>query len=114
MEHPATAHWGLRISNTDLRKLQRGFQPQDMEDRWECSADTPDKQGNIVVHWKRSWTGSKEIELQVKRLGDGDGAEIAEITWNKGTGATELDEAAGKKLATQLCLGFLKTEKWDA
>jgi hypothetical protein len=113
MEQPATATWGLRISSTDLEKLQRGFQPHDMEDRWQCLADTPDERGNITVHWIRRWTGSKEIMLQVKRLNDSDGAEIAQIKWNKGTGATELDEAAAKRLATQLCHGILETEKWD-
>ncbi|KAH8589855.1 hypothetical protein B0O99DRAFT_636000 [Bisporella sp. PMI_857] len=108
MEHPVTAPWGVRITNADFEKLKGGFQPKDMEDRWACSADKPDQQGSIVVHWRRSWTGSEEIALRVNRLSDG--AEIVEITWERGTGETQVSEIAGKTLATQLCQNLLGCE----
>lgn len=34
MENPATASWGLRISNTDFAKLKRGLSPRSMDDKW--------------------------------------------------------------------------------
>jgi len=109
MEHPVTAAWGVRMTRADLEKLKVGFQPMDMEDRWMCSADEPDQQGNIVVHWCRSWTGSKEIDLHVNRLEDG-GAEIVEITWDKKSGGIQVSEAQAKELATQLSRGLLGCE----
>jgi len=37
MKEPATAPWGLPISNADLEKLKAGFQPQDQDDKWLVS-----------------------------------------------------------------------------
>jgi len=108
MEHPVTAPWGLRITSADFEKLKGGFQPQDMEDRWACTADEPDQRGSTVVHWCRSWTGSEQIALRVNRLHDG--GEIVEITWDTGAGAIRVSETAGKALATQLCRGLLGCE----
>jgi len=33
MQEPATAPWGLRISDADLAKLKAGFIPQDQDDK---------------------------------------------------------------------------------
>ncbi|KAF8854025.1 hypothetical protein BDZ45DRAFT_729062 [Acephala macrosclerotiorum] len=34
MENPATASWGLSISDVDFAKLKRGVRPRDMDDKW--------------------------------------------------------------------------------
>lgn len=34
MENPATASWGLSISDADFAKLKRGFKAFDMDDKW--------------------------------------------------------------------------------
>ncbi|KAI1139291.1 hypothetical protein F5Y05DRAFT_381409 [Hypoxylon sp. FL0543] len=34
MQEPATAPWGLSISDTDSEKLKVGFEPQDQGDKW--------------------------------------------------------------------------------
>ncbi|GAB1317499.1 hypothetical protein MFIFM68171_07709 [Madurella fahalii] len=38
MENPATASWGLSISDADFAKLKRGVRPRDMDDRWVFKA----------------------------------------------------------------------------
>lgn len=34
MKSPATASWGLSISDADFAKLKRGFRARDMDDKW--------------------------------------------------------------------------------
>ena len=34
MENPATASWGLSISDADFAKLKRGVRARDMDDKW--------------------------------------------------------------------------------
>jgi hypothetical protein len=111
MESPATAPWNVHISGTDLEKLKQGFKPQDMEDRWACVTDKPDERGSIVVHWQRSWTGTDQVVLRLNPLVDG--AEIVEITWDRRSGANEVNEAEGKKLAKHLSQQFLGVQ-WAA
>lgn len=108
MEHPLTAPWGVRITTADFDKLKGGFEPKQMEDKWACSADQPDPQGYTAVRWTQSWTGSETIVLRVNRLGDG--AEVVDITWERGTGATQVDEDEGKALAAMLCKNVLGCE----
>lgn len=43
MENPATAFWGLSISDTDFVKLKRGVRPRDMDDRWIFEAVTDEE-----------------------------------------------------------------------
>jgi hypothetical protein len=40
MNEPATAAWGLRISDTDAEKLKAGLEPQDMDDKWHIYVST--------------------------------------------------------------------------
>jgi len=109
MENPTTAPWGLRISNSDFEKLQVGFTPQNMDDRWECATDKPDQQGNTTVRLSRSWSGSVEFILAVKGGGD-NGAEIAQITWNKD--ALTPTDAEAKEIASNICRNHMYCE-WE-
>jgi hypothetical protein len=43
MENPATASWGLSISDADFAKLKRGFMPWDMDDRWVIKTMTDEE-----------------------------------------------------------------------
>ncbi|KAI8289577.1 hypothetical protein K4K57_008714 [Colletotrichum sp. SAR 10_99] len=117
ISHPATAPWHLNLSDTDTDKLLHGYQPAAMEDRWMCRSDGPDEQGNIVVHVYRSWTGNEQFQMKVtapslcgtarreseaKKSGEND-AEITEITWDTGSGDTQMSEEDAKSLATTIC-----------
>lgn len=82
-----------------------------MDDRWACSADKPDADGSIVVHWSRSWTGDDQVTFRVKPLVDG-GAEIVEITWDQHSGVHAVSEEEGKKLAKGLSQGLLECSEW--
>jgi len=108
MKYPLTAPWGVGITAADFEKLKRGFEPKQMEDKWACSADQPDLQGYIVVRWTQTWTERETIALRVNYLSDG--AEIVDITWDRSTGATQVDEDEGKALVTMLCQNVLGCE----
>lgn len=111
MENPATARWGVRISSKDFAKLRRGFVPEMMEQRWRCFADDPDPQGFTAIHITRSWTGRKVITLKVKD--DVSGAEITEITWDRGGRRDPVTEDQAKEQATNFCKNFMRCE-WSA
>ncbi|KAI1339134.1 hypothetical protein F5Y15DRAFT_94985 [Xylariaceae sp. FL0016] len=108
---PATASWGQPITRADFKRLQEGFQPRDMDDKWVCSVDGPTREGKLVVHFCRSWTGIEHITLKVK--GDKKASEIVEITWEKGTGELKRSEEEAKDLATILSKNLMGCE-WEA
>lgn len=108
MEHPITAPWGVHISSADFDRLKGGFSPKEMEDRWLCVADNPDQQGGIVVRFCRSWTGREQIALKVKSLSNG--AEIVEITWDRGNDKPQVTEIESKTLAGNICRNILDFE----
>lgn len=92
IEKPVSGQWGLRIKHADLIKIIAGFQPVEMEDKWVIRSDALDRQGNIVVHFYRSWTGHETFRIRVipdnpKTDSSGSiekgGAQIAEITWGR-------------------------------
>lgn len=119
MENRAKAGWGLQISDADLKRLVNGYLPEDMDEKWMCSADELDQQGNIVVHFCRSWTGREQVALKVSITQDDkrdemncdssatSGAEITEISWKACQGVTEME---AKKLAVDVCRGILGCE----
>ncbi|KAF3771416.1 hypothetical protein M406DRAFT_354853 [Cryphonectria parasitica EP155] len=43
MENPATAFWGLSISDADFAKLKRGVRARDMDDKWVFIAMTDEE-----------------------------------------------------------------------
>lgn len=109
IKDPATAPWGVRITEADFDKLKKGFRPQMMEDRWECRADDlPDQRGNTTVRFYRSWQRSEQVALQVKSYNDG--AMVGEITWNQGYTEDPFTEEDAKELVTNLCQNLLGCE----
>lgn len=77
--------------------------------------DTPDKQGNTVVHVYRSWTSIENFSLTIL-AGDLEKTEgkawaaIVEIAWDKHPGGQEVTEEEIKELASGLCRGLLECE----
>jgi len=110
MKEPATAPWGLPISNADLEKLKAGFQPQDQDEKWPASATYQP----ISIHVTRSATG---IELYVLHIivkpSDNNSSnsdnkiKIAAITWEQNKGGIHISEEQGKKEVVIITRGIL-------
>ncbi|KAI9793812.1 MAG: hypothetical protein M1835_006970 [Candelina submexicana] len=102
MQEPATAPWGLSISDSDLKKLKAGFKPQDQDDKWRVSATEQSQSGTISIHIARGGTGIELYRLIVKPS-DGDssssGAKIEAITWEQNKGGIRMSEEQAKKEA---------------
>lgn len=107
MELPATAQWGLTISDADFEKLKTGFEPQDMDDKWNVSASELDQSGNISIHISRSWT-QKDFYVLVVKPSDGvRGVKVEAITWEQDKGGIYISEDQAKKEAVLLCRSIL-------
>lgn len=112
-EHRKTAPWLLRISSADLTRLTAGFQPRQMEDRWQCYAEGTGEKGVQVVRFHRSWTGQEHFALRVRMVEDGGGGgdrhegEITEIAWDEGEGAETVTEDEAKDMVVGLCKSVL-------
>ena len=96
MKEPATAPWGLRISDTDLEEFKAGFRPQDMDDKWYYYVSATEQP--ITVHIARSAFNTLMYALYiVVKPGDdgssGSSAEIASITWETSRGCLLEEEA---------------------
>lgn len=98
MENPVTTPWEVAISGTNYEKLSKGFLPEDMDDKWALYADTPDAEGNFMLHMCRSWTGDEQVALKVQR------SKVTQIQWIK---KDEDGESDAKLLAKNLCKRFL-------
>lgn len=99
MKQPATAPWGLRISDSDLERLKAGFKPKDQDDKWYFYVSATERP--ISVHIARSAFNIDFYVLHVvtKPSNDSSGgsiAEIASITWGKDRGCLS-DEQAKKE-----------------
>ena len=100
MQEPATAPWGLRISDADLEKLKAGFEPQDMDDKWRVSATNQSQSGTISIHVARGWSGKEFYVLVVKPSDGGSsgrGVKIEAITWEQNKGGIRISEEQAKK-----------------
>ena len=106
---PVSGPWGLYITRSDLAKLIAGFRPDSMDDKWVVESDVPDRNGNIAVHFYRSWTGNEQFWIEVAPEGhSGDGvAEVTEITWDRRFG-----QESAINLVTSVCIHVLGCE-WE-
>ena len=70
-----------------MTKLLLGFKPMQMEEKWFVYTDSPDAEGNAVVHMFRSWTGFPIAEVKLKLvMGDNGqqqdfGVKFTELVW---------------------------------
>lgn len=112
LKNPATAQWGRTLTHSDYNKMLKGFMPQDMDDKWMVITDTPDAQGNTVVHICRSWTSQEHFSLTVaagnsNETGAKDWATIVKISWNEQSGGVQITEEEAKESAVNLSKGLL-------
>lgn len=116
IRNPVSASWDLAISHTDAKKLVDGFVPKAMEDKWLCYSDTPDAQGNTIVHMCRSWSKMEQMALKLRSAidvpgaGQGAAAKITEITWEAQDGASDLGREEAKEDAIEICNAILGCE----
>jgi hypothetical protein len=99
MQDPATASWGLSISDADFKKLKAGFQPQMMEDKWHVFNTGQSQSSNISIHFDFGWRSNVLYVLDLKPSDDGssNGAQIEAITWAQKKGEISISEEQGKK-----------------
>lgn len=98
--------------------MLKGFQPQDMDDKWGTQHETPDAQGNIVLNLYRSWTSQPIYSLTItpgdpNKTQAKDWATIVKISWDKQPGHIEIPEDEAKEGAINLCNGLLGCELKD-
>ena len=110
MQEPATAPWGLSISDADLEKLKAGLEPQDQDDKWRVSATAQSQSGTISIHLARSGTG-KELYVLVGQPSDGSsGVKIEAITWEQNKGGIRISEEQAKKEVVIITRGLLECD----
>ena len=97
IERIGSAPWSFHLSSHDVSKMLKGFTPGEMEQRWMCKtdADGPSSQGDIVVHFCRSWTGDEYFRIRAKC--DENGADVIDIKWHKGNEHYPTDEDEAKR-----------------
>lgn len=108
METPITVAWRVPISKEDLQRLQNGFTPTEMEQRWAINTKS-NNEGHLSVHISRHWNKQDHYILKAKERADG-GADIEEITWSSRPGNAQVSEEEGKKGAVNLCRRLLGCE----
>ena len=86
-----------------------------MDDKWLCITDAPDAQGNMTIHWYRSWGHVEyyKVFVEVQDLGQAKGndwAKLSNITWEKIAGGLEVVEEEAKGDVVDLCRGFVGCE----
>ncbi|KAE8373853.1 hypothetical protein BDV26DRAFT_296524 [Aspergillus bertholletiae] len=110
MQEPATAPWGLSISDADVEKLKAGLEPKDQDGKWRISATDQSQSGNISVHLARSGTG-KEVYILIMKPNDGrssgSGAEIEAIIWEQNKAGIHITEEQAKKDVVIITRGLL-------
>ncbi|KAJ4118846.1 hypothetical protein NW768_010584 [Fusarium equiseti] len=110
---PVSARWDLRVPGPEMINLIYGFMPRDMDDKWICYTDGPDREGNIRVRMCRSWTGREILTLIGKvpveayrneRVIGREGGVITEVVWEKPpkNDSDPMDGKAAKELAVEL------------
>ena len=103
-QKPITSQWRLVISKDDLPKLLNGVKPEQMEDKWFVYADGPNDEGEVRIHFHRSWTGFKVAEVKIvidqKQKGkDGVGnVFFEEIIWESEKKRVNQDEVDAKEM----------------
>ncbi|KAH8657171.1 hypothetical protein BGZ60DRAFT_416981 [Tricladium varicosporioides] len=106
LSEPRREEWDIPIPFGTLGKLLNGFLPQEMEDKLFIYADGPDTEGNIKLHFHRSWTGKKEVECEIKTTGDQKDeaeawkSEFKSIAW---VADDEIDEEMAKYIVLEAC-----------
>jgi hypothetical protein len=63
---PITIEWKVQLSEHHLLRLLYGYEPLEMPDKWFIYADGPNRAGNIIINFIRSWTGKRAAEILIR------------------------------------------------
>ncbi|KAF5490000.1 hypothetical protein CGCS363_v012028 [Colletotrichum siamense] len=103
--YPQTAEWHVELSNQDVEKLLKDYDPKRVDEDYMCRAEGPDEMGNIVFHVYRRYTRGEQLRLQIATQ-DGR-ARITEITWETFGPSVQAEEWRAKRFAIEICREFL-------
>ncbi|KAF4828872.1 hypothetical protein CGCTS75_v007009 [Colletotrichum tropicale] len=103
--YPQTAEWHVELSNQDVEKLLKDYDPKRVEEDYMCRAEGPDEMGNIVFHVYRRYTRGEQLRLQIATQ-DGR-ARITEITWETFGPSVQAEEWRAKRFAIEICREIL-------
>lgn len=111
MQKPATAPWGLSISETDFEKLTAGFEPQDQDDKWRVVVSPLGENGIISVHFSRTGTGIPHYIFFIRPSDvGGSGATIEAITWEQNKGGIYISEEMAKMTVVTISRSLLECD----
>ncbi|KAF2664901.1 hypothetical protein BT63DRAFT_78894 [Microthyrium microscopicum] len=110
MTDPATAPWGLPISNTDFQKLKVGYQPKSSDDKWGIYASNLDDGQTTKITIGRGWRGIRHYIFYLKSRESESGMVIESLEWDQNKGVVFISEERGKAEAVVLCRELLKCE----
>ncbi|KAG7136365.1 hypothetical protein HYQ45_006066 [Verticillium longisporum] len=116
MPNPIVSEWKLDLSQSDVTKLLKGFQPLSMEDRWMSRAEGPDADGIFLASLYRSWTANQQFQIKGRissqqgadSKGSGYRAQIEELTWDNGQATST--ETAAKDMAISVMRWILECD----
>lgn len=110
MQRPATAPWGLSISDADFGKLKSGFEPRDQDDKWRFSV--MGHSSNISIHLIRVGTGRELYVFHLKPSdgGSSSGMKIETITWEQDKNGIHISEEQAKKEAVMISRSNLECD----
>ncbi|KAF2713131.1 hypothetical protein K504DRAFT_517053 [Pleomassaria siparia CBS 279.74] len=101
--------------------MLKGFMPTAMEDKWMVITDTPDAQGNTVVHAYHGWAAHEQFSLTIAAGNPNETevknwATIPKISWKVQPGRQEVQvsEKEAKQRAVDLCKGLLHCDLENA
>ncbi|KAI8228764.1 hypothetical protein K4K54_001984 [Colletotrichum sp. SAR 10_86] len=100
MPQPASAPWGLIISDADLEKLKVGLEPLDQDDKWRYKATYDEENDTVTIHIIRVGMGHELYSIVIKADNHGNGDEnntIETICWSQDQGGNPISEALAKK-----------------
>ena len=110
MKEPATAAWGLRISDTDAEKLRAGFQPLDQDDKWYIYVSTTEPATSIHIARSAFGVETYVVHITEKTGNEGSSTEIASITWETNKGGIRISEEQAKKEVVNLTRSILECD----
>lgn len=106
IEKPKACTWGLRVRAEDVTKIRAGFYPRDMDEKWLCEADEPDIQGEVVVHFTRSWTLNEIFRFRLVPDARGEEGSATITKFEYAPNYPEEDEA--KNMVVMICNNILE------
>ncbi|KAH8723829.1 hypothetical protein GQ44DRAFT_709690 [Phaeosphaeriaceae sp. PMI808] len=112
----SVATWDIYLPPTQVRSLYLGFLPAEMCDKWFIYSEGPDTMGKLKVHFHRSWTGAKVVELFVVMDVKGGGAgKVVGVKWDAGVdvGNGNMDGQEAKDIVRATVQSVLNVEFED-